>query len=155
MIYVFPLAILVLTIAAFFALARGNYASFGTPQLILKIVIALPLVVSAVALHFFRTGLTASIIPPFFPARLFLAVFTGVCEIAGAGGLFIPRFHRSAAFWIAVMMVAIFPANIYSAGKVIAGFQFPGVPVRLAMQVIYIIAALLAGYGIPRPASRG
>jgi uncharacterized membrane protein len=149
MIYAACLSLLTVTILAFFAVARGNYSSFGKPQTLLKILVALPLLLSGVALHFFRAHLTASIIPPFFPARLFLAVFIGICEIAGGLGLFVPRVQRSAALWIAIMMVVIFPANIYSAGQVIDGFKFPGVLVRLAMQVVYIVFVLLAGYGLP------
>jgi uncharacterized membrane protein len=81
-------------------------------------------------------------------------VLTGILEIAGALGLFVPRFRRPAAFWIAIMMVAIFPANIYSAGQVLDGFKFPSVPVRLAMQIVYIILVLLAGCGLPKPETR-
>jgi len=149
MLYAISLAVLVLTILAFFTLARGNYKPFGIPQIILRVLVALPLLISGVFLHFFQTALTASIIPPIFPARTFLAVFTGICEIAGAIGLFVPRVRRPAALWIAIMLVAIFPANVYSAGQIIAGFQFPTVPVRLAMQILYIACVLLAGYGLP------
>jgi uncharacterized membrane protein len=154
MFYAIPTALLILTILAFFALGRGRYAGFGIAQILLRILVALPLVVSGVLLHFFRARLTASIIPPFFPARLFLAVLTGVFEIAGAIGLFVPRVRRPAALWIAVMMVAVFPANVYSAGQVVEGFKFPGVPARLAMQIVYIILVLLAGYGIPKSSVR-
>jgi uncharacterized membrane protein len=77
-----------------------------------------------------------------------------VFEVAGAIGLFVPRFRRSAALWIAIMMVAVFPANIHSAGQVIDGFKFPSVPVRLAMQIVYIILVLLAGCGLPKPETR-
>jgi uncharacterized membrane protein len=154
MIYAASLSLLIVTILAFFAIARGNYSSFGRPQTLLKTLVALPLLFSGVALHFFRAHLTASIIPPTFPARLFLALFTGICEIAGGLGLFVPRVQRSAALWIAIMMVAIFPANIYSAGQTIDGFRFPSVPVRLAMQLVYIIFVLLAGYGLPTRANR-
>jgi len=152
--YAIPISLLVATILAFFALARGIYASFGIPQIVLRVLVALPLVVSGVFLHFFRAQLTASIIPPVFPAHVFLAILTGVLEIAGAIGLFVPRLRRAAAFWIAVMMVAIVPANIYSAGQLVDGFQFPGVPVRTAMQIVYIVLVLLAGYGFPRLGSR-
>jgi uncharacterized membrane protein len=154
MIYVISISLLILTIVAFFALSRGGYASFGVPQILVRVLVALPLLVSGVLLHFFHARLTASIIPPFFPARLFLALLTGVCEIAGAIGLFVPRFRRPAAFWIAIMMVAIFPANIYSAGQVLDGFKFPSVPVRLAMQIVYIVLVLLAGYGLPKPGTQ-
>jgi uncharacterized membrane protein len=152
--YAVCLSLLAITIVAFFLLAGRNCSNFGKAQTVLKILVALPLLLSGVALHLLRAPLTASIIPPLFPARLFLAVFTGVCEIAGAIGLFVPRFQRSAALWIGLMMVAIFPANIYSAGKIIEGFRFPLVPVRLAIQIVYIVFVLLAGYGLPRGTSQ-
>jgi uncharacterized membrane protein len=152
--YAIPISLLVLTILAFFSLGRGNYASFGVSQVILRVLAALPLVVSGIFLHFFRTQITASIIPPAFPARTLMVVLTGVLEIAGAIGLFVPRLRRPAALWIAVMMVAVFPANIYAAGKVVDGLQFPGVALRTAMQIVYIVLVLLAGYGFPRLGSR-
>jgi uncharacterized membrane protein len=150
MIYAIPVLLLISTILAFFSLGRGHYASFGTPQLLLRVVVALPLLVSGILFHILRTGALVSIIPPFFPARHFLVLLTGVFEIAGAVGLFVHAFRRPAAFWIAVMMVAIFPANVYAAGRVVGGLHMPGVPVRTAMQISYIVLVLLAGYGIPR-----
>jgi len=147
--YAIPVVLLVLTIAIFFAIGRGSYASFGIPQVLLRILAAFPLLVSGIFLHFLRTATVASIIPPVLPARIFLALLTGVLEIAGALGLFVHRFRRTAAFWIASMMVAIIPANVYAAGKVIDGIQMPSVAIRTAMQVVYIIVVLLAGFGIP------
>jgi uncharacterized membrane protein len=152
MIFAIPISVLVGTIAAFFALARGSYRSFGATQTVLRVLAALPLLASGLLLHFFRAHATASIIPPFFPTPMFLTIFTGVCEIAGAIGLFFPQWRRPASFWIAVMMVAVFPANVYAAGQLIDGLQMPSVPVRLAMQVVYIVLVLLAGFGMP---SRG
>jgi uncharacterized membrane protein len=149
MAYAIPILVLVLTIAAFFGIARRKYASFGIPQLLLRILAAIPLLVSGITLHFFHAGLVASIIPPIFPARNFLAVFTGILEVAGAIGLFVPRFRRAAAFCIAFMMVAIIPANVYAAGKTIQGIAMPSIPVRTGMQIVYIVLVLLAGYGIP------
>jgi uncharacterized membrane protein len=149
--YAVPLVLLALTILAFFALARGGYAEFGVAQVVLRVVVALPLVASGVLLHFFRTSVTASVIPPAFPARPLLVVLTGLLEIEGAIGLFVPRFRHSAALCIAILMVCVFPANIYAAGQVVDGIRFPSVPVRLAMQVVYIVLVLMAGFGLPRP----
>jgi uncharacterized membrane protein len=154
MIYALCLSLLAITILAFFALAGGNCSNFGMAQTVLKMLVALPLLLSGVVLHFFHAHLTAAIIPPFIPARLFFALFTGISEIAGAIGLFLPRVQRSAALWISLMMVAIFPANIDSAGKIIDGFRFPVVPVRLAIQIVYIVFVLVAGYGLPARASQ-
>ncbi len=150
MTYAVPMLLLIFTVLAFFVLGRGDYVSFGVPQLLLRVVVALPLLISAILLHFLRTEVTASIIPPVFPARQFLVLLTGIFEIAGAVGLFVPSLRRPAAFWIAIMMIAIFPANIYAAGKVVGGLPMPGVPLRTAMQVVYIVLVLLAGYGLPR-----
>jgi hypothetical protein len=47
------------------------------------------------------------------------------------------------------MMVAILPANVFAAGKVVEGIAMPGVVVRTAMQMVYIVLVLLAGYGVP------
>jgi uncharacterized membrane protein len=147
--YAIPILLLTLTIVAFFGIARGRLADFGILQTVLRVIAALPLLVSGVFLHFLRTATVASIIPPIFPAPLFLAVITGVFEIAGAIGLLIPRFRRAAALSIAIMMVAIVPANIYVAGRNIGGLPMPGIVPRTALQLIYIVLVLLAGYGIP------
>jgi uncharacterized membrane protein len=149
--YAIPILLLVLTILAFFAIGRGNYVPFGVSQILLRLLVALPLLVSAVLLHFLHTTLTASIIPPAFAARKLLVIVTGMLEVAGAIGLFVPRARRPAAFWTSIMMVAIFPANVFVAGKTIDGFQLPGVVPRTAMQIVYIALVLLAGYGLPKP----
>ena len=47
-------------------------------------------------------------------------------------------------------MIAIFPANVYAANQIVGGLHMPSVPVRLAMQVIYILLLLTAGWGVPR-----
>ena len=47
-------------------------------------------------------------------------------------------------------MIAIFPANVYSANQNVGGLHMPSVPVRLAMQVVYVLLLLIAGWGIPR-----
>jgi uncharacterized membrane protein YphA (DoxX/SURF4 family) len=105
MTYAVPLSVLGGTIAAFFALARGSYRSFGAAQTVLRVLVALPLLVSGVLLHFFRAHATASIIPSFFPAPMFLAVFTGVCEIAGGIGLIVPR------WWLSSPQISMPPAR--------------------------------------------
>ena len=151
LLYAIPILSLVLIIAAFFFAGRQGYAQFGTAQTILRILVALPLLLSGVILHFFRIGTTASIIPPAFPDPGLLVILSGICEIAGAIGLFLPATRRLAGFLIAVMMIAVLPANIYAAGKTISGVTMPSVPVRTAMQAIYILMVLIASYGYPRP----
>jgi uncharacterized membrane protein len=147
--YAIPILLLALTIVGFFSLARGRYADFGTLQTVLRVIAALPLLISGILLHFFRATTTASIIPPVFPAPLLLVFITGIFEIVGAIGLFVPKFRRAAALCIAIMMVAIIPANVYAAGRTVDGLHMPGIIPRTAMQLVYIVLVLLAGYGIP------
>jgi uncharacterized membrane protein len=94
--------------------------------------------------------LLATIIPPFFPHRAQLVLLSGALELAGALGLLLPAFTRAASFCLALLMIAIFPANVYAANQSVGGLHMPSVPVRLAMQVVYIVLLLMAGWGIPR-----
>jgi uncharacterized membrane protein len=149
MVYLIATVTLIATVAAFFLWARRGLSAFGWLQWALRVIAALPLLASG-ALHFTRTALLASMIPPFFPYRPQLVVLTGVLEYAGAIGLLLPAFTRMASACLAVFMIAIFPANVYAAGQTVGGLHIPSVPVRLAMQVVYILMLLIAGWGMPR-----
>jgi uncharacterized membrane protein len=141
--------ILAVTVAGFFVSARRGLSSFGWIQWALRVLGALPLLVSGL-LHFTRTALLATIIPPFFPHRPQLVLVSGAMEVAGAIGLLLPAFTRAASVCLALTMIAIFPANVYAANQSVGGLHMPSVPVRLAMQVIYLLLLLTAGWGIPR-----
>ncbi len=147
--YLGSLIVLIAAVVLFFAIGRGRYTQFGGAQLALRVLVALPLLISAVALHFMRTNEATAMLPPIFSNPRVPVIATGVLEILGAIGFFVAKVRRSAAFWIAIMMVLIFPVNIWVAGQTFAGLQMPTVPVRLTMQVIYIWMVLLAGYGLP------
>jgi uncharacterized membrane protein len=149
MVYWIASMMLAVTVAAFFVSARRGLSPFGWMQWALRVVAALPLLVSGL-IHFTRTALLATIIPPFFPHRPLLVLLSGAMEIAGAIGLLLPAFTRAASVCLALMMIAIFPANVFAANQVVGGLHMPSVPVRLAMQVIYILLLLTAGWGIPR-----
>jgi uncharacterized membrane protein len=149
MVYWITTVILIMTVVVWFVWGRAGLSSFGRMQWILRVVVALPLFASGV-LHFARTGLLATIIPPFFPYPPQLVLVSGATELAGAVGLLLPAFTRAASACLAVFMIAIFPANVYAANQTVGGLHMPSVPVRLAMQVIYILLLLIAGWGIPK-----
>jgi uncharacterized membrane protein len=71
-------------------------------------------------------------------------------ELAGAVGLLLPAFTRAASVCLALLMVAIFPANVYAANQSVGGLHMPGVPIRTVLQVLYIVLLLMAGWGFPR-----
>lgn len=88
-------------------------------------------------------------VPPFFPRPDLLVTLTGIAELAGAIGLLVPRFARRAAWALALLLVAMFPANVHAA---LEGLQLNGRPmeplgVRTLMQVVFIALLGLAAVG--------
>ena len=64
-------------------------------------------------LHFIRPSGFVAIVPPFLPAHLALVYISGVFEILGGLGLFLPRLRRYAVIGLIILVIAVFPANIY------------------------------------------
>jgi uncharacterized membrane protein len=85
-----------------------------------------------------------AMVPPFFPRPDLLVTLTGICEIAGAIGLMIPRTARLAAALLAVMLIALFPANYYAAeqGLQIGGEPVTELPQRTAVQIALVAACV-------------
>lgn len=65
------------------------------------------------------------IVPTWVPFAREVVLATGVCEIADAVGLLIPRLRRFAGVMLAVYAVCVFPANIRHAAE---GIQVAGLP---------------------------
>ena len=84
-----------------------------------------------------------AMVPPVFPRPDMLVTITGILEIAGALGLMIPRTSRPAAAGLALMLVAMFPANIYAAQQnlTIGGQPVTDLPLRTAVQIVLVAAA--------------
>ncbi|NQD91658.1 DoxX family membrane protein [Pseudomonas sp. CrR25] len=87
--------------------------------------------------------------PEVLPYHLELVLFTGVCELAGAVGLLLPRWRRYAAMALALYFVCVFPANLKNA---LDGLNVEGLPaatwyywLRLPFQPLIICWALYAG----------
>lgn len=65
--------------------------------------------------HFVTTRAMAEMIPPFIPYRVELIYLTGVLELLGAIGVWIPRLVRITGLLLIIMLIGLLPANIYSA----------------------------------------
>ena len=154
MAYFISTVVLISTVACYFLWGRKGLFPFGRLQWILRVMVALPLLVSGTA-HFTRTALMAMTVPPFLPFHSQLVLGSGVLELAGAVGLLLPAFTRAASTCLALLMIAVFPANVYAANKYVGGLHMPSVPVRLAMQVVYILLLLMAGWGVPKRTDEG
>ena len=64
-------------------------------------------------LHFVRPSGFVAIVPPFLPAHLELVYISGVFEILGGIGLFLPQYRRVTIIGLIALVIAVFPANIY------------------------------------------
>ncbi|BBY55475.1 DoxX family protein [Mycobacterium koreense] len=85
-----------------------------------------------------------AIVPPALPAPALLVSITGVLELLGAAGLLVPATRVVAAACLLVLMVVMFPANVYAA-------RMPNppaamstrLPQRSAEELLYLGAAVI------------
>jgi uncharacterized membrane protein len=84
-------------------------------------------------------------VPPVFPHAALLVSVTGILEILGAVGLLVPATTRLAAICLAILLLALFPANMRAARErlMILGRPAPGLLLRGAIQVIFIGALIV------------
>jgi uncharacterized membrane protein len=89
-----------------------------------------------------------AIVPPRLANPGLLVTLTGVFELLGAAGLLYPPTRMAAAICLFVLMLVMFPANVYAA-------RMPNPPksmasrlgVRTAEEVVYLAAAVVVAVG--------
>ena len=89
-----------------------------------------------------------AIVPPRLPAAGALVTITGVLELVGAAGLLYPPTRVAAAVCLFVLMLVMFPANVYAS-------RMPNPPrsmtsrldVRTLEEIVYLGAAIVVGLG--------
>ena len=88
-------------------------------------------------------------VPKFFPFPRLVVFVTGLLEIAGAFGLLIPQVRTAAGVCLALLFVAMFPANISAALRQVPLRGRPATPLwlRIPMQVLFIALALWGALG--------
>ncbi|CAL9479955.1 hypothetical protein SUDANB121_03031 [Nocardiopsis dassonvillei] len=88
----------------------------------------------------------AGMIPPALPFPYALVTVTGVLELAGAAALLFPPTAPYAAAGLALLLLAMFPANVSAARRGVSLAGKPATPLlpRTAMQVVFVAAAVLA-----------
>jgi uncharacterized membrane protein len=110
----------------------------------LRVGLALMFVVTGLA-HFapkMRAGMIA-MVPPRLPRPELLVTVTGVLELLGAVGLLIPATAALAAAGLALLMIAMFPANISAARRRLSLGGKPVEPIgrRTVLQVFWVALA--------------
>ncbi len=87
-------------------------------------------------------------VPPSFPRPDLLVTITGVLELLGVIGLLVPATARMACICLALLLVALFPANIHAARQelTIAGQRVPNLPVRTLIQIVFLVTLIAAAW---------
>ena len=111
------------------------------------------LYVIAGAGHFIVTRAFVQNVPDYLPAHHELVLLSGAAEIAGGLGVLYPPARRTAAWGIIVLLIAVFPANLWMAQH---PERFPTIPqwilwLRLPLQIPLIWWAFQ--YTRPEPTS--
>lgn len=63
--------------------------------------------------HFWHPKMYIRIIPPLLPAPAFLNMLAGLAEILLGIMLFLPSYRHIGAMGIILLLIAVFPANVY------------------------------------------
>lgn len=81
-------------------------------------------------------------VPPFFSRSDLLVTLTGILEILGAIGLIIPSTSRAAAACLFILLLAMFPANVYAARHniTLAGKDATPLLLRSVLQIVFLTA---------------
>ncbi|MFF2271449.1 DoxX family protein [Agromyces sp. NPDC058136] len=84
-----------------------------------------------------------AMVPPRLPRPELIVAATGVLEVAGAIGLLVPPTHRLAALCLALLLVAVFPANVHAARS--SSDASPLLP-RTIEQLVFVGACLAVAF---------
>jgi uncharacterized membrane protein len=134
------LAVLILSLVVFRALGFAGIAAFASWHASARDAMAVMLFFTASA-HF--TSMRDDLVrmtPPWVPWPGVIVYFTGICEIAGGIGLFVPGLYHAAGIALIVFFLAVLPANIHAAksGVTLRGRPATALLLRVPMQVLFI-----------------
>ena len=94
-------------------------------------------------LHFLKPKMYLRIMPPWIPAPALMVFLSGVAEVVLGVALLFPATQALAAWGIILLLVAVFPANIYMFKKGGATFRMSDRMLfwRLPIQLLLILWA--------------
>ncbi len=101
----------------------------------------------------------AAMVPPPLTGQLWVIYLTGLLELAGAVGLLMRPTRRLAGMCLLLLLLALFPANVYAAMQ---GVRFRGAPptdiwLRGLIQAVFLLTvwwSTIAGAGRLRRAAQ-
>lgn len=150
-----PFIVLVVSFLLFRILGAAVLPWFASWTISLRWALALMFLLTASAHFGRRRSDLVQMVPPWIPNPALLVTLTGLAEIAGAAGLLVPRVAPWAAGGLALLLVAVFPANVHAARARLAIGGRPVTPLasRTVLQILFLAAVLAAGLADPSHAS--
>ncbi|MXQ55431.1 DoxX family protein [Shimazuella alba] len=142
-----PFIALVVSFVFFRTIGFAGVDYFNEWHTSLQVAVAMMFLLTASAHWGKRREDLIRMVPTSFPRPDILVTVTGWLEIIGAIGIVIPQTSMFASLGLAIMLIAMFPANIRAAreGLTIGGKPTPKIVARTLLQIIFLIAVLLAG----------
>jgi uncharacterized membrane protein len=143
-----PFSVLVISTLVLRALGAAGVHPLDSWTICLRGGLALMFLFTASAHWGTRRRDLVAMVPRFFPRPDVIVSLTGVLEILGAFGLLIPLTAMAAAVCLALLLVALFPANIRAAREklTIGGRSATPLPLRAVLQLVFIGALIVAGF---------
>jgi uncharacterized membrane protein len=143
-----PLIVLTASFFTFFVLGALGVGVFASWLLGLRLSLALMFLLTASAHWGKRRPDLVRMVPPKFKQPELLVTLTGIAELAGAIGLLLPATAPLAAAGLALLLLAMFPANVHAArvGLSIAGKPVTALGPRTFIQLVFLVAVLTAGF---------
>lgn len=85
--------------------------------------------------HFINPKMYLAIMPPYLPAHGLLVALSGVAEMVLGAGLLFPATRPLAAWGLILLLIAVFPANVYMAmsdqfGQIPAWLRWARLPLQ-------------------------
>lgn len=139
-----PAVLLIVATLVFRGLGALGFDAFATWLESARVALALMFLFTASA-HFTRMKEDLiRMVPPSFPNPRALVLATGLLEIVGAIGLLLPPTRRLAAWGLALLLIALFPANVSAArrGLTLRGKPVTPLAIRLPIQLLFLAFCL-------------
>jgi uncharacterized membrane protein len=89
-----------------------------------------------------------TMVPAIFPHPDLIVTITGILELLGAVGLWLPPVAPVAASCLALLLIAMFPANVRVAREhlQIGGRPATSLPLRTLLQIVFVAALIFAAF---------
>lgn len=142
-----PFYMLIVSFLIFKGLGLIGFSYFDSWHTALQGSVAVMLLVTASAHWGSRREDLIRMVPAVFHRPHWIVTATGLLEIVGAIGIIFPVTSRVTSIGLALLFIAMFPANILASRNQlkIGGKSVPNLFVRSILQVFFIVVVLLAG----------